>query len=1168
MLEFIMGRAGTGKTYRCLEDMRKKMEQAPLGTALVLLLPEHMTYQAERDLAASMGTGQGFFRAYVFGFRRFARQILMETGGMSKPHMTEVGRRLLLRRVLQQHGEQLSAFARAARQRGFSASLSDMLQELKSYRVEPEQLSDVAEKISDAYLAGKLSDLALLERGFASAFEGRQLMDAGDLLNVLTEKIPQAEFLEGAEVYVDGFTFFNPQEKAILEAVLQKVEHVHVTFCMEPSKHAPENHRETGVFYRAYESFVWLWQLAGRMQIGRRITELAGAHRLSLPALQEVEQQLFSFPPRPVEAGEGVHIVEAANRRMEVEAIAADILRLCREKDYRFHDIGILVREHGAYDGLLPLVLEDHGIPFFVDRKRAAAHHPLAELLRSALELLHGWRYEAVFRCLRTGFFPMTWEQIDLLENYVLEFGIRGEKRWRMEEDWPWFRHSIEEEANELSEAQQEHLAAVNLVRRGALKYLSAFADGMKQAKSVRGITTVLYGLLESLQVPSQLADWAEAADTKGNLAMGREHAQIWDDIMELFEQLVAISGDEEMELRVYEQLLGDGLDALEMSLIPPGLDYVTVADFDQNSLSNTRAIYILGANEGSMPRRGREQGLLTDADRLHLHSMGLEIAGGGKDALFAEKYLLYHGFTQAREYLWISYALADAEGKGLAPSSLVERIRSILPHAEFLFIPLASLETEEKAEKAQLSRLASLRLSDSRRVLTGIASALRGQKEKGSMAPWWQDAYNWLLRQENEQERRKLAISGLFARAPEGSLPEELALRLFTKGGRLRGSVTRFERFKSCPFQHFAQYGLKLKERQEYRFQALDLGNLLHSTLREFGELLKADGRRWSEVGEVEWKAMVQEILARLAPRLQNEILLSTAQYRHQLERIRILAERSIRRLIAFDAASRFHPQVFERSFGRGVGAMPPLSYELGKARLEIVGQIDRMDFDEDGKYFLIMDYKTGQAYINLVEVYYGLKMQLLTYLLVARNLLSGTGAGEVLPAGMLYCFLRYPTYRAEQRISPEEARKKIESGLKMPGWVLADPEVIEAIDSKQQFIKVKLNKDRSISQTNRASVRSLEEFDILMQYIDYLLEDTGRRILSGDIAARPYRMADGTQACQYCAYQLLCGFEPELPGYACREIKKLGDEEIMDGMAIKQQPDEMPGKEKNLVN
>lgn len=1142
MLEFILGRAGTGKTETCLAAIRNRLQKEPQGPALILLLPEHMTYKVERQLAASLqAQGGGFVRAYVFGFRRFARQVLLETGGAVYPRITEIGKRLLLKKVLDVRGEGLQAFAKAARQRGFTESLADAIEEFKSYSVSAASLQETAGKVSDVQLQQKLGDLAVLYQGFSDAMKGRY-NDAEDMLETLAERLPAANLLENAEVWIDGFIFFNPQEQKIVRALLGKVKDVHITLAVDAVRRE-ENIPVTGIFHRAWETLQMLRKMAEELGIACQETGLSDGRRFQQPCLACLEQGLFHYPARPAAVpADGLRLVEAAGRRLEVEAAAADMLRLCREEGYRWRDIGVLVRDDDAYASLLTMVLQDYKIPFFRDSKRASVHHPLAELVRSVFEVLHGWRYDAMFRCIKTDFFPVTREQADLLENYVLAFGIRG-SRWTMEADWTWRSNgSLEDVLETVPEQEQLMLEKLNLVRRTIAAPLSVFAKQVKAARNVREITRALYDFLVELHVPQTLERWADLAEMQGLLVEAREHRQIWTDVMELLEQLVETSGEDEMQLAVYEGILGDGLDGLEMSLIPPGLDYVTIAAFDQNSLDNTRAIYILGANEGSMPRHSHEKGLLSDADRLHLSEAGLELSTGSLEGSFGEKYLLYRGFTESRAYLWVSYALADAEGNGMGVSPLVSRLRTLLPGGSFFSIPLESLERKD-----------ALLLAEGRQAVSGLAAAFRGYREKHQLAPFWQDVYNWSLEQAEVRPLLDTVLQGLFVRADEDRLPKELAKQLYTKGRQLRGSVTRFESFRACPFRHFARYGLKLKDRVEYRFQAPDLGTLLHAALKEFGEQLQQEGRRWAEIDAQECHRICGIILERLAPRLQNEILLSSAQYQNLLQRITRTAETAIRRLTAFDAVSTFHPAAFERSFGRGPGAMPPLVYDLdGQFSLEIEGQIDRIDLDADKKYFLILDYKTGNAYINLLEVYYGLRLQLLTYLLVAKNLLARTEGEAVLPAGMLYYFLQNPMLTAERKLSAGEAEKELAKKLRMPGWVLADPAVIQAIDSSLTFLKVSLKRDGGIYERSRSSVKTEEEFEILLDYISYMLVDTGRRILDGEIGAQPYRLG-GKEACGFCDYRAVCGFDLQVPGCDYRQLAEHEDAELLDTMELK---------------
>ncbi|MBR2214883.1 MAG: helicase-exonuclease AddAB subunit AddB [Selenomonadaceae bacterium] len=1145
-MEIILGRGGTGKTAYCLQSIAAKLKASPMGKPLILLVPEHMTYKLEKELAALAPQGQGFLRAYVFGFRRFARQILLETGGGVLPRMTEVGRRMLLKKILVERGESLTMFQRAAKQRGFTKTLSTEIQELKSYALTPEKLQQGAENLNRQSLGRKLKDLAILLRDFNTAMEGRY-NDNEDLMQALAEHLPMSEMIKGAEFWLDGFVFFNPQERQVLTQILHLAAEVHITLSLAREDSSPENTRLAGIFHRAWDTKERLKQLAASLGLAVKITRLNINRRFAAKSLALLEGQMFQLGAKPHNDKGGLRLIEAANRRVEAEAVCADIQRLCREEGYRYRDIGILVRDDKAYGRLLELILEDYGIPFFRDAKSSAAHHPLAELLRSAFEVLRGWRYEPIFRVLRTGFFPLGREQVDVLENYVLEFGLKGAKRWLMAEDWPWYRRGLEDYALTEEEAvkREETLATVNFLRREIIKPLADFAAKVKKSVTVRDFTTAAYELLTTLNVTARLEEWSKEAERQGRLTSAAQHQQIWQDIMELFDQMVQAGGDDAMDVEEYEALLVDGLDALEISLIPPGLDYVTVAAFDQNSLENTKAIYIVGCNEGIMPRRSRERGLFSDAERLHLAEAGIELPGGGQESSFSERYLLYRGFTAAKEYLWVSYALADEKGEGLNPSSLLLNLRALLPQTEFLSLPL------DMEEGGKLDPAAVLRLGGGSRAVSRLAGALRQIREGREIAPWWQDVYNWTLTAPEVKTARGLALAGIFAKAATDNLPLNIAAGLFLKKNRLRGSVTRFENFNSCPFQHFARYGLRLQERREHRFRSLELGTLLHSVLSNFGQKLKKAGRRWREVTEEECSQMCRSIVEELAPKLNNEILLSTAQYRHQLERIRTVAEHSLKRLIAFDAVSLFHPEAFEESFGRGIGSLPPLVYELSRgSRLEISGQIDRLDLDESGAYFLIIDYKTGQAAVNLLEVYYGLKLQLLTYLLVANNLMN-TPPEKRLPAGMLYCFLKYPLIASRQKMSVEAAKEKINKELKMPGWILADPEVVKAIDATQNFIKVRLTKSDGIYSSDRAKVKTMAEFEILLNYVDYLLPKTGERILAGEVAPSPCRLR-GMNPCAYCDFAALCGFDPDLPGFAYNDLEVHEDAETMDAMEL----------------
>lgn len=1135
-LRLILGRAGSGKTRRCLDEIRERLATAPEGRSLVLILPEHATFQVEHELAATPGLG-GFMRAYAFGFRRLAHRILQETGGAVRPHITELGKRLVLSRLLQQHRGELQFFQRAAAQRNFADTLQGMLQEFKSYAVTPAQLAAVEASCAGTPMGEKLHDLALLYQGFEAFLVGRYT-DPEDYLTLLAEKLPQSTIMHEAAVWIDGFTWFNPQEAAVVSRLLETSECVTVSLCLE-QPNAPEQAQETDLFYRQWMTRRKLLELAKAAGASVEEIELSGTPRFAAaPLLGHLERHFFTYPPLRYQgdAAAEVAVVEAANRRTEVEGIARDMVRRCREHGYRWRDMAILLREADSYMPLVETVLRDYDIPFFSDRKRQPLHHPLAELLRSALEVVvERWPYEAVFRCCKTDLLPVKRDEIDRLENYVLAFGIRG-SRWASESPWRFVKRFALEEDSEVDEAQQAELERLDDARRRVAAPLLTFEQLCREARTVADLALAVYQLLEGLTVPQQLEAWGDAAEAAGDLEQALEHRQLWENVVELLDQLVETCGDQVVELAEFAAMLEAGLEGLTLSLIPPGLDYVTVAALEESSLANLRLAYVPGLNDGVLPLRGRGEGLLTDGERAELLQRGVELAPGAQADSFAERFLIYQTLTRSGEALWLSYPLADAEGRGLLPSIVVKRVRDISG------APLASLPLEPALGRERDY------IVHPRRSLAALAGVLRSYKAGEVVPPVWWDVYNWALARPDWHAYFRQAAAGLFHRNQEPPLPPELAEQLYPRQGRLRGSVTRFESFQACPFKHFAQYGLGLKERAVFRLEAPDMGQFLHAALKGFGDAMQQAGRSWGSVDADECQAICGQIVDTLAPKLQNEILLSSEQHKHLVGRLQQTVTRAVQRLIEFDRASAFKPMALEQHFGRGTDALPPLVYMLpNELVLEVVGQIDRLDTTEANgqRYMLIIDYKSGGAWLRLVDVYHGLKLQLLTYLLVAQKAYP-----DHLPAGVLYYFLKNPSLAADGQLSQEEVEKRINALLKMPGWVLSDAQVVELLDGTQQgyseFLKVALKKDGSFYSNCLSYIKSPEEFRSLLGHVETTLLSTAQRILAGDIAINPYQLAQRTP-CGYCPYQTVCQFDGLLPENTFRRLEQPAEDVIM---------------------
>lgn len=1134
-LHIVSGRSGCGKSRFCLDEITAHIKDDPSGAPLILILPEHATFMAERQLAQMTG---GYVRAFIFGFRRLAHQVLRAEGGALRPHISELGKKILLMRFLHQKQDEMLKLGRAARQPNFADVMLSLVKEFRSYNISPSELIEVATSLAGTELGAKLSDIATLYSEYQAAVD-ESYTDSGDALLLLAEKIPTAELFQGARVWIDGFRWFNPLEVTVLRAMLSLGVDVTVTLCLGDTK-STDRFDETDLFCRQWETRKTLLVLAKECGADVRETALAEQYRLTENEVGAyIERQFFSHAPAPFDSVKGGLVVtEALSARQEAEMVACEIVRLCREEGCRYRDIAVLTRSD-AYRDLLPIIFSQYDIPYFAEQKRRAIHHPLAELVRASLEAVRTWNYEAIFRALKTEFFPLTREEIDRLENYVLEFGIRG-SYWTQEEPWTFRRRLLLEEDSEADETG-EYLAAINDSRLRAVMPLKELSQALKKAKTVEAYIAEIYSFLEELDVPQKLSVWADEAEERGDLTAAAEEMQVWKQTIALFEQLAEVGGDDAVRVRELSALIESGLSAMEFSLVPQGLDRVAIGSMEQNNAENLPVIFLVGVSDGVLPRHGGNEGLLNDDDRAKMLSLGVDLAPGTAADALDEQFLAYQLFTRAKKRLYISYPLADSEGKGILPSPLIVRLCRMTNVKSTLYRP-------PSAEMQDITPLAH-----PRQALGALGNVLRSQKRGEVLSPVWARIYEWARRDAGLRPLLSRSLAGLFHLNRALTLPQDVAGKLYRRNNRLYGSVTRFERFRQCPFSHFARYGLKLKEREIFRLRPPDLGEFYHAALKVFGERTK-EKEDWGAWTSDECRTLAQEIVAELAPRLSNEILLSNAQKRALLGRLERTVVRAAERLCRFGNHSRFKPYAYEESFGFGEGSMPPLKWKLSDGtELAVIGQIDRIDsLAKDGKqYFLVIDYKSGKVHLTMPEVYYGLRLQLLTYLMALEAI--ETDEEEMVPAGVLYYFLKQPFITSQKRITPEEAVKEISKAQRMPGWLLKEKEILESLDAtlsgSSTFICVNLKKDGDFQKNSLPFLKTESEFSVLRSYTAEMLRRTGEDILDGCIAIRPVTY-EGKDACAFCAYHAFCQFDETLAENKKTALDKLSDEDAMERM------------------
>ncbi|MDN4523738.1 helicase-exonuclease AddAB subunit AddB [Fictibacillus fluitans] len=1155
-LRFILGRAGSGKTERSLGEIRDALFEQPQGPPIIYLVPEQMTFQSEYELAKTPGL-DGMMRAQVFSFSRLAWKILGDVGGMTRLHITSVGMNMMLRKIIENKKQELRVFKKASEQNGFYSLMETMITEFKRYCVNPEQLEWNAQTLlsfsggeEGSVLRDKLSDLALIYGELEKALIYKY-MDNEDYLRLLAEKIPHSEYVQQADFYIDGFHQFTPQELEVLNMLLKHARRVTVALTLDDSRSA-ENPHDLDLFYTPKKTCSVIRKIAKEENVmEEEPVFLKECPRFEgSPSLAHLESQYEQRPALEFGFSNDIFISSAVNRRAEVEGAAREILTLVRDKGYRFKDIALSIRNMNEYQDLIETVFEEYEIPVFLDQKKPMLHHPLIELIRSSLETVTAnWRYESVFRAVKTDLlYPENSEytftelrhEMDELENYVLAYGIQG-PRWKDKKPWKVQRfQALEEHQFVQTDEEVQKQEVLNEVRYMIVSPLDKLSRDLKQAETVRDYCEVLFVYLERLHIPDKLERLSRKAQEEGRLRMAREHDQVWDAVIELLDEMVEITGSEAVKLDLWIKMLDTGLESLKFALVPPAIDQVLAGTMDRSRYSGVKCHFVLGVNDGILPAKPKDDGILSEDDRDLLEKNGVALAPGARRQLLDEQFLIYLSLTNAMDKLYIYYPLADEEGKNLLPSMVINRVKSLFPGIPESFI---QNDPEYGNDLSYIQR--------PQKAISHLNTQLREWKKGYPISGLWWDVYNWTTGQDQWKRLGQTVLGSLFYYNQEKKLSSSVTKELY--GDAITASVSRMELQNSCAFSHFLSYGLKLQERRLYRLEAPDIGQLFHAALKNMDDYLGNHQMSWRDLSMKDCYRVAGEVVDRLALKLQSQILLSTSRHLYIKNKLSDIVGRASHMLSEHARASGFSPVGLELGFGNQQ-PLPPLKYTLPNGTsMEIIGRIDRVDSAEgsQGLMLRIIDYKSSSTGLNLSEVYYGIALQMLTYLDVVISHSVDWLGKEAHPAGVLYFHIHNPLLSQKKLLTFEEIQQELFKRFKMKGLVLADTETVQLMDTafekKSDIIPVSLT-SKGFHPTH-SSVATEEDFTSMTRYVRKVIKDVGTDITEGVIDIAPYQMKN-KMPCTFCSYRSVCQFDQSLEENQYRLLKQESDDEILAKM------------------
>lgn len=1136
-LRIISGRAGTGKTTFIHKEIVKELKENPIGAPIYLIVPDQMSYSTEYQLTNNYGI-RGMIRAQVMTFKRLSWYVLQETGGITKDQIDKIGYRMLLRRLLEENKEQFSVFRGAADKRGFTEEIEGLIREFNQFNIDSIALDEAIRRLEDVQaphtLIAKSKDLQIILSELEEQL-GDRYVDGDGLYPFLVQQLQYAESLKDAHIYIDGFTNFTVREFDIVRQLLSIAKRVTVVL---PFENEFDSGNEQAVFYRAALMYDKLLQEATNIQveIEPRI-HLDTTYRYEKADLKHVERQFHRHTPETKLSDGSVQIIEGANRRAEVHAIAREIKRLTQEENIRYRDIGIMYRQADVYDPIISTIFAQYDIPVFTNEKKTMLHHPLIEFSRSVLEVVtSNWKYEPIFRCVKTDlFFPLQSnlkemrEKADLFENFVIEQGIYG-YRWTQEQRWIYKKYrGLEFVTKNQTDEERKVQEIIDEMKEYIRKPLLNLESQLKKAKTGREIATALYDCIDELQVYEKLQRLKEREIEEGLLEQAAEHDQAWNRWINVLDQFVLMFGDQQITLEEAANILDEGYDTLQFSKIPPSVDEVTVATVEFSRFDNMKVVFVIGVNDGVYPMRIDYEGLINDIDRSYFSAIDVELLPSTKHRLMEENFYIYRAFSSPTQRLYVTYSSSDEESKALLPSIYIHKLHKLfevqgektLSHHRVYIDPI------EELDRGKI-------LSYLRHPRTSLAYLMTQLKlaEKETLAPEWRALEAFYEKHDEWKGVLDVVKRPLERKNVSETLTPNITEELY--GENLTTSVSRIEKFYSCPFAHYTTYGLKLQERPEFRLEAFEMGDLFHEALKWISMETNRLKLEWNRLTREQCTLLAKEAVERIVPNFSHQILLSSSRYRYIQRKLMRIVEKTMIALSKHAKNSTFKPIAIEASFGPGKDLLPPLEIPLkGGRKMQLRGRIDRIDRAKVGgtSYLRVIDYKSSGRDLDLNEVYYGLSLQLLTYLDVAVEYSHVLLDEKALPAGILYVHVQNPVLKVEKELNEMELEEERLKKYKMKGLLTEDLDALFAMDDmleeegKSMIIPVALTKKQTFYKYSR--VVPTDMMGKIKSYVRQKHQEAGNHILSGDTSIRPFKLKSKT-ACDFCQYKSVCQFDP----------------------------------------
>lgn len=1129
-LKFYFGASGSGKSKKLHTDI---IEQSLLNpkTNYLIIVPDQFTMQTQMDIVAAH-PNKGIMNIDVLSFGRLSHRILEEVGTEKRVVLDDTGKSLILRKVAETITDKMPVIGSNLNKLGYIHEVKSAISEFMQYGIGEKELAKLTEyAIKRGALYYKLKDLSVLHKEFLNYIRDKYITTE-ETLDLVRMLLPESKLIQNSVIAFDGFTGFTPVQNNLIQKLFVLSKEVIITGVIGEGEDPYLLDGEQNLYYLTKKTVFDLTKLVKEVNVKREedifLRERPLPRFKNNDEMNHLEENLFRFPVKSYEqATTAIHLFEASTPGEEVRQVCMKIKELVREKHYSYRDFSIVAGDLESYVGHLKMEAAKFDIPIFMDRTRGILLNPFTEYIRSALKIImDNFSEESIFHYLRSGLTGFDREDTDRLENYIRARGIKGKKKWTT-----LFTISEDGGNGETSAKEWEKL---NQMRELLIAQLAPL---MEKTQTAGEKVTALYDFITENRVQEKLVAYEKWFQEKKELERAKEYGQIYRLVMDLLDQIYSLLAEEKMGMKEFADILDAGFGEITVGTIPQNVDRVVAGDIERTRLKEIKVLFFIGINDGIIPKSTGTGGIISDIDREFLSESPYTLAPSPRLKMYTQRLYLYMNMTKPSELLYLSYCKVNGEGKSMRPAYLINTMNQLFPAMQTEKPELRPDEEQIETKQSGLD------------CFTGMLRRYASGEVEDSKRRKLVSFYHVYNEDDEYREITKQLLDAAFMRYQATPLGKKIAEELY--GKILVSSVSRLEKYAACAYAHFLQYGLSLKEREEYGFEAVDMGNVFHGVLELFASGLEEQGRTWFDFEEKEADDILKKALDAYSVSYGETVLYSNARNEYVIKRMNRILKRAVMTLQYQLKKGSFTPENFEMSFGiaQDLESVNIALTEDEKIRLR--GRIDRIDTfeDENHVYVKVIDYKSGNKKFDLAALYYGLQLQLVVYMNAALEMEKRKYPDkEAVPAALLYYHIDDPIVKADGEVTPEEINKQLLKELRMTGIVNLNDDIVGLLDKtleeKSDVVPVERKKDGSFSA--KSSVMKQEDLLEISNYVNLKIKQSGKAVLDGDIAVSPYEQGNLT-ACDYCSYRPVCGFEAGMEGYAYRTLETMDEETAM---------------------